>query len=407
MIVDYNRRSQIFVVVRLGGYKEEQAAISQAAMNIVKQEQTIASQIHEKEIQVGAIENEVARVKIDTMNTSVHSSQLKDKLNDEAEDLNKKDTAVAKLQAEMRRSNDGIESKMNKVDRLNRKYEQMVGSVDDEEPLGPLEASIKSLEKDLDEMEGNSKSLQEEWISNQAKLIKNIEMTESFEAEKLQKSATLTILKQKRLRLLQDVHTNKASLRDIEGRTKSMHTDMSRLNELIGAHSQMREKLANEKGLDEIEFSKEIKEIQDKVLKIEAKRVNAQSAKEKLLQQILDTEKEILGWEKKIQLEKETQVALNSSEHAIEIKGMEKELHRMRHRLEDMNRHQEKMIRDMELAIHKREDIAVKYQHTKQEQRHSPNPQTVADVRKRLGDLKGQMKKNGIEKETVRINIFS
>jgi chromosome segregation ATPase len=155
LIVDYNRRSQIFVVVRLGGYKEEQAAISQAAMNIVKQEQTIASQIHEKEIQVGAIENEVARVKIDTMNTSVHSSQLKDKLNDEAEDLNKKDTAVAKLQAEMRRSNDGIESKMNKVDRLNRKYEQMVGSVDDEEPLGPLEASIKSLEKDLDEMDLN------------------------------------------------------------------------------------------------------------------------------------------------------------------------------------------------------------------------------------------------------------
>jgi chromosome segregation ATPase len=377
LIVDYNRQSQIFVVVRLGGYKEEQAAISQAAMNIVKQEQMIASQIHEKEIDVGAIENEVARVKIDTMNTSVHNSQLKDRLNDEAEDLNKKDTAVAKLQAEMRRSNDGVESKMNKVDRLDRKYERMVGGVggvDDEEPLGPLEASIKSLEKDLEEMEGNSKSLQEKWMSNQAKLIKNIEMTEAFEAEKLQKSATLTILKQKRLRLLQDVHTNKASLRDIEGRTKSMHTDMSRLNELIGAHSQMRAKLANEKGLDEIEFSEEIKEIQDKVLKIEAKRVNAQSAKEKLLQQILDTEKEILGWEKKIQLEKETQVALNSSEHAIEIKGMEKEMHRMRHRLEDMNRHQEKMIRDMELAIHKREDIAVKYQHTKQEQRHGPNP---------------------------------
>ena len=187
MIVDYNRQSQIFVVVRLGGYKEEQAAISQAAMNIVKQEQMIASQIHEKEIDVGAIENEVARVKIDTMNTSVHSSQLKDRLNDEAEDLNKKDTAVAKLQAEMRRSNDVIESKMNKVDRLDRKYERMVGGVggvDDEEPLGPLEASIKSLEKDLEEMEGNSKSLQEEWISNQAKLIKNIEMTEAFEAEK-------------------------------------------------------------------------------------------------------------------------------------------------------------------------------------------------------------------------------
>lgn len=406
-MIDCNRRSQTFVVDRLGGYKEEQAAISQAAMIIVKQEHTIASKIHGKEIDVGAIENEVARVKIDTMNTSVHCSQLMDRLNDEVEDLNKKDTAVAKLQAEMRRSNDGIESKMNKVDRLNRKYEQMVGGVDDEEPLGPLEASIKSLEKDLEEMEGNSKSFQDKWISSQAKLIKTIEKTETFEEENLQKSAMLTILKQKRLRLLQDIHTNKASLREIEGRTKSMHTDMSRLNELIGVHSQMRAKLVNEKGLDKIELSEEIKEIQDKVLKIEAKRVNAQSAKAQLLQQIMDIEKEILGWEKKIQLEKETQVALNSSEHAIEIKGMEKEIHRMRHRLEDMNRHKEKMIRDMELAIYKREDIAVKYQHTKQGQRHGPSPQTVADVRNVLGDLKGHMKRNGIEKETVSINISS
>jgi hypothetical protein len=40
---------------------------------------------------------------------------------------------------------------------------------------------------------------------------------------------------------------------------------------------------------------------------------------------------------------------------------MEKEIHRMKHRLEQLSRQQEFMVRDMERAIYKREDIAVKY----------------------------------------------
>jgi len=370
-------------------------------MSVVKQDKVIISKIHEKEIDTGTIDNELARVKIDVMNTTVHCSQLKDRLINEMDDLNEKDKAVANLQMEVRRSHDDIESKMNKVDRLNRKYEQMASDIEEEEPLGPLEASIKSLERQIQTMDGQSRRLQEEWVANQAKLITSIEKTETFEAEKLQKTATLTILKQKRLRLLQDIHTNKASLRDVEARTKSMHTDMSRLNELIGGHSQMRAKLVNGNGVSEIEFAEEIKEIQNRIMKIEKRNVNAQSAKEELLKQILEKEKVILVWGKKIQLEKETQIALNSSEHADEIKGMEIEIHRMRHRLEEMNRQQEKLIRDMELAIHKREDIAVKYQNTKQGQMHDAHPQTIAGVRRRLGDLNRQIKRNKNEKEAV------
>jgi chromosome segregation ATPase len=392
-------------VGRIGTYKEEHAAVSQVAMGVVKNEKIIASKIHEKEIDTGTIENELARVKIDMMNTTVRCSQLKDCLIDEIDDLNEKDKAVVKLQVEICRSNDDVEKKMKKVDNLNKKYEQMAKDIGEEEPLGPLEANIKSLENDIEIMDGNSRRLQEEWVANQAKLIESSEKTETFEAEKLQKRAIITILKQKRLRLVQNIHTNKASLREILARTKNMHNDMSRLNELIGRHLQMRAKLINDNGISDIEFTEEFMEIQSKLWKIKAKNDHAQSAKEELLKQIMEKEKEILVWEKKIQLEKETQIALNSSDHAVEIKGMEIEIHRMSHRLEEINRHQEKLIRDMELTIHKREDIAVKYQNTKQGHMHGTHPQTMADAKKTLGDLKRQIKRKSNEKE-VRKSLY-
>lgn len=387
---------------RIGTYKEDQATISQAEMTVVKKEKIVAIAIHEKEIEAGTIENELARVKIDVLNTTVHCSQLKDKLQDETDGLEEKDKGIAGIETTIRRSHDAIESKMNKVDRLNRKYEQMLDGVEEEEHLGPLEATIKNLEKEIGAMDEGARVLQTEWITNQTKLINAIDETEKFGTEKRQKSATLTILKQKRLRLLQDIHSNEATLKVIESRIKGMHTDMSRLNELIGKHSQMRSKLANDNSVKEMEFTEEIKELGGKSLQIEVKAAEVKGAKDELLKQILESEKEILNWEKKIKLEKETQAALNSSEHAIEIKGMEKEIHRMRHRLDDMDRHQETMIRDMEFAIHKREDIAVKYQHTKHGKANKTGPTTVADARNSKAELKRQQKANERAKTVVR-----
>jgi len=75
------------------------------------------------------------------------------------------------------------------------------------------------------------------------------------------------------------------------------------------------------------------------------------------LDEIKDTQDQVKVWEKKIQVEKETQEELHTSKDAIDTKGMEKEIQRMKHRLESLVRTQEQLLRDMELAIHKREDI--------------------------------------------------
>lgn len=62
-------------------------------------------------------------------------------------------------------------------------------------------------------------------------------------------------------------------------------------------------------------------------------------------------------WEKKIQLAKETQAALDPNIGASEITEMQAEIHRMKLRYQSMLKLQEKMICDMERAVEKREVI--------------------------------------------------
>ena len=116
-------------------------------INLIKQDKILANRIHEKDIESGSVENDLARVKIDILNTNVHCSQLKDKLDDETAIVEDKNKLIATEESAIKRTHDDIGSKMNKVDRLNRKYEQMLDGVEEEEPLGPLEATIKSSER--------------------------------------------------------------------------------------------------------------------------------------------------------------------------------------------------------------------------------------------------------------------
>ena len=51
---------------------------------------------------------------------------------------------ITKIEAEITKRHNEIEIKMNKVDCLNRKYEQMLDGVEEEEHLGPLESAIKA-----------------------------------------------------------------------------------------------------------------------------------------------------------------------------------------------------------------------------------------------------------------------
>lgn len=76
---------------------------------------------------------------------------------------------------------------------------------------------------------------------------------------------------------------------------------------------------------------------------------------------MIEAEKQILLWERKYQLEKEMQDALDPTIGQTEIVAMKKEIHRMQLQYELFRKEQEKLIKDMERHVFKRETIQLKY----------------------------------------------
>ena len=93
-----------------------------------------------------------------------------------------------------------------------------------------------------------------------------------------------------------------------------------------------------------------LKELENESLKLEQNIQNLKESKAETLADIVESERQILLWERKIQLEKEMQDALDPNIGQQEIVAMKKEIHIMELRYEQLRRRQEEMIKNIERA---------------------------------------------------------
>merc|ERR1719450_1650765 len=111
--------------------------------------------------------------------------------------------------------------------------------------------------------------------------------------------------------------------------------------------------------------------------------------KAQMTQDILEAERQVLLWERKITLEKEMQEALDPNVGQADSSAMKKEIHRMELRLEQLKRRQEQMIIEMERAIHKRDAIALKYE---PKAKKSKQVTSQANLKRQIQSLKNNLR---------------
>lgn len=107
--------------------------------------------------------------------------------------------------------------------------------------------------------------------------------------------------------------------------------------------------------------------------------------------EIVEAERQILLWERKIQLEKEMQDALDPTIGQTEIVAMRKEIHRMNLRYEQLRKKQEEMIKDMERSVFKRETIQLKYL-PKVEKKNAQDKSSQGKLSRQIANLKQTLK---------------
>lgn len=372
----------------------EQTTCDRVAANSRKRMKKIGEEIAAKEVETQNLLNEIARVTVDSFNTKAHNQMLKDRHKQLSNELAEREKLIEQYEQEIRKRHHQIEKKQLFVDRLNREYDEKRTKLEaeignDEDVAGPQEAKLKHMRKAIAELTKECSDMQKDWIQKQTQLLSVASDTDKLKGNLNENKNKKMVLEQKKIRIEGQLSGHEKEIRELENNMKHLRFDMDRMNGAVVKNESRSDEISNSNQMMETEFVQKLKEIESRRLDMERDVEKLRLEKDQMNQDILESERQVLLWERKITLEKEMQAALDPNVGQADAAAMKKEIHRMELRLEQLKRRQEQMIVEMERAIHKRDVIALKLEPKAKKSKQAAN---TANVKRQLQSLRNNLK---------------
>merc|ERR1740117_863683 len=254
----------------------EQMAVEKGTQNTAHAIEKLRAQVEEHENSDTQLHNELARIKVDTLNVVSQNTQLQSQLAALNDELHEKEALMAKYELEARRRSVDIEKKQHELDLLNRKFDQLMkqraGMADLDEDAGPLEATIVNMKKEINSKSQECSELQRQWIKQQTELVAVQNSNQSTSEAQQAERAKVAILEQRRLRIAGQFETQ----------TKEL-SEMGKINRLLSDHSARQVALADDNFLMETGFVERLKELEAQAVGMESQIVHLKEEKERLL----------------------------------------------------------------------------------------------------------------------------
>jgi chromosome segregation ATPase len=351
---------------KLAEEEGEQTTCDRVAANSRKRAKKVHEEIAQKEVDIQMLHNEIARVTVDSLNTKAHNQMLKDRLKQLSDDLAERERLIEQYEQEIRKRHHQIEKKQLYVDRLNREYDdkrtKMESESGDTDVVGPQEQKIKHMKKQIADLTKDCSDMQKDWIQKQTQLLDVSTTTDKIKTHSNDQKNRKMVLEQKKIRVEGQFEMHKREIKDLENAMKHLRFDMDRMSGSVVKNDARSKELGNANSMMETEFVAKLKEIEHKCLDIEKSIEKVKNEKTEMLENIMECERQVLLWERKISLEREMQDALDPNVGQADSQAMKKEIHRMELRLSQLKCKQETMIAEMERTINKRDAIQLKYE---------------------------------------------
>merc|ERR1719498_422872 len=182
-----------------------QTTVDRAAGNSKKRIRKIREEIQAKEVEIQNLQNEIARVTVDSLNTKAHNQMLKDRLNQLSDDLAERERLIEQYEQEIRKRHHQIEKKQLYVDRLNREYDdkrtKLEAEAGEADVVGPQEAQIKSMKKTIADLTKECSDMQKDWIQKQTQLLAISTSTDKLKSHLNDQKNRKMVLEQKKIRV--------------------------------------------------------------------------------------------------------------------------------------------------------------------------------------------------------------
>jgi len=301
-------RDITFHVAKIEEEHSEQVTSERVASNSQKRVKKIREEIAAKEVETQNLLNEIARVTVDSLNTKAHNQMLKDRYKQLGEELAEREKLIEQYEQEIRKRHHQIEKKQLYVDRLNRDYDEkrtkLEAEAGDADVAGPQEAKLKHMKKTIADLTKECSDMQKDWLSKQTELLSIAQETDRLKGSLTDHGNKKMVLEQKKLRIEGQLQGQQKEIRELENAMKHLRFDMDRMNGAVVKNDQKSADLSNSNQMMETEFVQKLKEIESRCLDMEREVDRIKGEKGQMNEDILESERQVLLWERKITLEK-------------------------------------------------------------------------------------------------------
>ncbi|XP_063694367.1 coiled-coil domain-containing protein 40-like isoform X3 [Bolinopsis microptera] len=371
-------------------YHQKGLTMDKSAQYSEKNAAKTRRQAQELEFEVANVENDISLKLLEISKFTTKIKGLDEDLKNLDQEIRDKNDLISHCESEAVRKNAIIERKQGQIDQFNKKIDQL-NSKEGGEEVGPLELQITTLQKQIKDTEVEKEQLEQYWLKKQSHLVQLSSQAQAQWTDVNKMKKQHTILQQKKMRIDSELDTTARETKEQEGCIRTLQNDMTKLNVLINKKTGEKDSKQQDTILMENDFIETLREHEAKSINMQNEVDGLTEEKERLLGSLVDSERQIMLWEKKIQLAKETRSTVDTEYGQGELKAMKCEIHRMQVRYNQLMRQQELLIQEMEKAVGRRETITTRgdalVKQGKKAETKGTLKKKVAELRKKVKSL--------------------
>ncbi|KAG7492162.1 hypothetical protein MATL_G00012130 [Megalops atlanticus] len=349
----------------------------------------------DRDLLLSQLENETAQVTLESTEVALHLESLARVLKELERQMDRQHELLSRSEAKFSKQVTVMERKQATITIYNKKIEEINASTGHKD-LGILEISVNKLTKELEVVGTETEEQQQFWLRQQEELVRLNRERQAQSAALLTLQTQLTILQQKKLRTEGEIHQERQELAEVDRHMNGLMLDMVKLNTLLCKNSKQHEALEQGNSLIENDFLGRLKEAERESIQMQMKLESIQEEKERLLNLLVETERQVMLWEKKTQLAKESQLAVNSEIGQGDIHSMKAEIHRMEVRYAQLMKQQGRLLNEMEAVVARRETIEIQSRAQGRAERKHPTHTDfhviLQGLRRKIQDTQKQIK---------------
>ncbi|TPX41008.1 hypothetical protein SeMB42_g05780 [Synchytrium endobioticum] len=336
---------------------QNQLAVTKGTHGAKRDITRVAALVSEKEALAAQIRNEISNAQLESLQVYARIQELEKQSSRIDDQAREREVLIQKYEDDIRKGQETLAKRQGEVEFLNKKYDQLISNQFCE-TTGPLEATITNLARSIATKEEECGVLQQQWLRVQNELVISARLHAEVADHISEARTRMAVLTRKRAVVNNAFETEEAEIRYHQRQVRQLQADMMKINTLAAKQSNIKSKIEESNLLLEHNFRSKLKEAELESVRLEQSIDDSKADRERALQGLVEAERQILLWQKKIQIAKETQAALDPDQGASEIREMTAEIHRMRLRAASLTKLQEQLVQEMERAVLRRGSIA-------------------------------------------------